>query len=600
MLYHEKLREAEQLFNKEQFSQRKLELEKLYRLPAQQYIQKGANASEAPEYVQALLAFLAKQYPEALNKSRAAEQNVSWHYESKKLQGDIFAAMGNEQSNVGNTATASELYETAKVAYLEAAMKGQSDPQIYDALCSVHASVQEMLIQQKGSSPETVFKEGANFCEKALQADSTDINANLIASKIYRDWAFYQNERGIDSSQMFEKSADFARAALKIDAESGLAHLALGNAYTTKANFALIQERNPIPFLDLAEPSLIKASQKMPEDHQLLSTLANNSLKRAQHYHGGGADPRPTLKKTIDLLRRATQLSPKNSKYFAMLGCAYSVKGDYESSVGLSCRASYEESIQLSKRSTTINTSYITPYIWMALSYLGLANDQIDRGENPSQALDEALQVYKKCLTLDTEQSYTHAGIGIVLWKKAHILQKDPSATLDESREAFRKALQLDSKTVITYALFAEVELVAARDAISRPKSPEPFFKESEQIVRACFSVNPDSGECLESLVSLHLLRAEYLVSLGQSAEREIRLGIKAADHALKVNPSNALVMVYRGKLLLLRSQSSSDSARQKAAQEAEASFDQAFKVKNTLRREYGKYWEEAKRLAQN
>jgi len=55
-----------------------------------------------------------------------------------------------------------------------------------------------------------------------------------------------------------------------------------------------------------------------------------------------------------------------------------------------------------------------------------------------------------------------------------------------------------------------------------------------------------------------------------------------------------------RGKLFLIRAQSSSGQARQKDAQEAAASFDQAFKVKNLLRREYGKYWEEAKQLAQN
>ncbi len=603
MLYQEKLREAEQLYNKEQLNRRKKELEELYGVPAQQYIQKGSNASEAPEYVQALLAFLAKQYPEALDKARAAEQEISWHYESQKLQGDIFAAMGNEQSSVGKNPDALALYEKAKAAYLEAAKKGQSDPQIYDALCSVHASIQEMLVQQKGSSPESVFTEGVTFCEKAIMADSKDINANLIASKIYLGWAFYQNELGIDSSQMFDKSADFAREALKIDPESGLAHLALGNTLSNNANFDLIQGKDPSPFLDLAEPSLIKASKKMPEDHELLSVMANNSLKRGQYEFEKGKNPHQRFQTTIDLLKKAIQLSPDNSRYFAMLGAAYCRKANNEDYTGLDPRASLEESIQHSKRSFTINPNYLAPYVWSGLAYMGLASYEIERGENPNQALDEALKAYNQCIALHPGQSYAHAGVGIALWKRAHVLQKegkDPTADLNKSREAFKKALQLDKQTVITYAFFAEVGLVAARDAISKRKSPQPFFNESEEIVRACLSINLDSNECLESLTALHLLRAEYRVSLGKSPESEIRIGLSTAEKALKENPRNALETAYRGQLFLIRAQSSTGETRQKAARKAAESFDQSFKMKSILRREYGKNWEESKQLAKN
>ena len=598
MLYGEKLREAEQLYNKDQRTRRKLELEKLYRAPAFEYIQKGATASEAAEYVQALLTFLAKKYPQALKKARAAEQRHSWHYESKKLQGDIFAAMGNDQSSVGNTAGASELYEKAKVAYLEAASKGQSDPQIYDALCSVQSSIQEMLASQKGSSPETVLQQGLDYCEKAIQIDSGDVNAKLLASKLYRDWAFTQSERGRETGHLLQKSENFARDALKTDPESGLAHLALGNVYSTRANRELLQDGNPIPFLDLAEKSLLKASLKMPEDHQLLSVLGNNFLKRGRHEVVRGIDPRPSLEKSVSLIKRALQLDPENSRYFAMLGCAHSMEGDYEVGLGLDCTRSYRQAIEASRRSIQINPSYITPYIWMGLSYLGLANYQIDTGVDTTASLDGALDVYEKALKLDQEQSYSHAGVAIVHWKKAHVLQqagKDPTAELDLSRESFKKAIQLDSKTVITYALYAEVGLVAARHAISQQKPPETFFRESEEIVRDCFAVNPESVECLETMAALHLLRAEHSYS-----DDEIDSGLKRADQVLKLHPKNGLVMAYRGRLFLLRAQNNSGNTRQQAAQQAIASFDQAFKTKSLLRREYAKYLEEAKRLGFN
>ena len=98
--------------------------------------------------------------------------------------------------------------------------------------------------------------------------------------------------------------------------------------------------------------------------------------------------------------------------------------------------------------------------------------------------------------------------------------------------------------------------------------------------MRECLSINPQSAECLESSTAFHWLRTEYFASLGKSTEREIRIGMKAADDSLKVTPNNGLVLAYRGKLLLIRAQSSSGAERQKSAQEAQASFDQAFKAK--------------------
>ncbi|MCI0615965.1 hypothetical protein L0244_23515, partial [bacterium] len=516
---------------------------------------------------------------------------------------DILAAMANDQSSVGKTAEASELFAKARTAYLEAAMKGQSDPQIYDALCSVHSSLLTMQIEQLGRSSEEVFSEGINYCKKASQTDSTDVNANLLTSRIYRDWAYHENERGIDCAGTLEKSANFARAAIKIDPENALAHLALGLAYNTRADRELVRAQDPIPFLDMADISLTKAIKKMPEDHQLLSVLANNSWKRAKHFSATGRDPSSAFKKCIDLLKKATQLSPENSKYFAMLGAAYSTQGAYENDVGLDGRSSLKEAIRYSKRSYSINPKYLVPYIWCGLSYLGLAEDSMDRGEDPSQALDEAVKVYRKALTTDAEQSYAHAGIGIALWYKGDTLQKagkDPTSTLQMSREAFRKALEIDSTTIITYALYAEVDLVAARYAISRQLPPKSFYEESERIVRACLSINPESAECLETLTANYLLRAEYFASLGQPAEREILLGIKHVDHTLNVNADNALAMAYRAKLFLIRAQSSAGLSRKQDALKAKESFDQAFKIKNTLRREYGKYLEEANRLSQN
>jgi serine/threonine protein kinase len=601
MLYQKKLREAQELFNEEQLNERKSELEKQYRLPALQYIQKGANASESPEYVQALLAFLAKQYPQALRMAHAAQENLSWHYESKKLQGDIFTTMGHEKSDAGKIAEAFELYEKAKLAYLEAAKKGQSDPEIYNALCTVQSSIQQIDIELKRKTSQEGVDEAINYCKKALQIDSKDITANLLASRIYTDWAYYQTDHGLDPSIAVEKSADYARAALKIDSENPLAHLALGEAYSTRSNFEINRGRDPVQYLELSDVSYAKASEKIPEDHGLLFLLANNSIKLAQYYSDKGMDPRPALEKTIRYSQKATGLNRQNYKNYTMLGHAYYFKGQYEHNIGSDARQSLKSSIQHLNESIRINQNYLVPYIWCGNSYMVLAEQNFNSGEDPHPALDEAIKIFRKSVAIDPQYSWGHNGAGIALALKSEYLQKaekDPTATLDMAREEFKKALALDSSNVYFYYFSADAELIAARDAVLRKTPPEPFFKETERIVQACLKINSEADSCLESLTALHLVRAEHLVSSRRSPEKEIQSGIGIAEKTIKINPTNGIASAHRGKLFLVRARYSSGAVREKAAKEAQASFEHAFKLQNVLRREYGKDFDEAKELA--
>ena len=288
MLYQEKLREAEQTYSKEQLTEAKGRLGKQYRVPALQYIQQGSSASESPEYVAALISFLEHKYPQALSKSEAAMRRVSWLYEAQILQGDIFAEMGNDQKAIGKTDIAGNSYNKAKTAYLEAAKKGQSDPEVYTGLCAVQASIQEMQLEEKGSSSDTLVKEGISACEKALKADSQNINANLYSAKIYTDFAYSQYLHGIDCAVATERAADFARAVLKIEPDNGLAHQAIGNAYKTLAAAEVEKGGNADRFLNLARLSLEKASAKMPNNPELLSNLGANYINQALYEDGTG------------------------------------------------------------------------------------------------------------------------------------------------------------------------------------------------------------------------------------------------------------------------------------------------------------------------
>src|SRR5205823_1171351 len=82
----------------------KKKLEKEYRIPALSYLQNAEDVEmESPLFVKALLAYLDRDYPQALNKARQAVQKFPWLYEASALSGETFASMANEKSMRGDT-----------------------------------------------------------------------------------------------------------------------------------------------------------------------------------------------------------------------------------------------------------------------------------------------------------------------------------------------------------------------------------------------------------------------------------------------------------------------------------------------------------------
>jgi serine/threonine protein kinase len=601
MLYQEKLDEAGRIYTKEQLIQRRADLEMQYAGASKEFIQKAGPASENIEYISALLAFLDKNYQESLGKATDSIKKSPWQYEALKLQADTFTAIANDHRDTGKTDEAIEFYDKAKIAYLEAAKKGQSDPQVYEGLCSSQSSLHSLFVSQKGTTPDYVFAQGINNCQKALQVDSRNVDANLLLSTIYRNIAYEQSIHGKTPSTMIEKSIAFAKKALEIDPENANAYRTLGNAYSTGIDLILDQEGDPTSYLDLADASFKKAITKMPQDPYLLGSLAFNFIKRANHYEYIGKDTRPPLDKAIQILQKSLKLK-EDARSYGMLGHAYSKKANYERNVGVDPRENLKRSTAIFDQGIHLNPKMISLHTWAGIASFELAEAKIDYGENANVELDKSIDAFKKTLTLDPDEPIAYAGVGQGNWRKAEQLikyNKNPSGALQAARDAFQKSISINNQITLIYALYAEVEVVAARYAMLQKRSPQPYFKETDRIIDSCFVVNREATECSESLASLQIAKAEYLLSEKKSPWNEIRTGIHAADRNLKLNADNSLVMAYRAKLYLLEAQSTSGDRRKRAAREAESAFEQAFKLRNTLRRQYENDWQSAKQLVQ-
>jgi serine/threonine-protein kinase len=598
-LYQEKLRDAERTYGKDEIQKIRTELRSKYRDAALKFIR--LSTSELPEYTSALIAFLEEDYTQALKQSEAAIKKVPWLYEGHLLQGDVFVALGNDQQAIGKTEKANKYYENAKKAYLDAAQKGQSDAEVYEGLCALHAAILRMQINHSGTISEQVVQDGADYCEKTQEADSKNINSYLIATVIYTDRSFNQRAHGIDDSDSIDKAIKYAQSALRIEPENSAAHAAIGQAISTRADAELDRGGNPIPFLNDADSHYRKALAKMPMDHRTLYNLGDSLTQRGRYESSTGKDATRSFENALYYLERSVKENPKSAMYLSQLSIAYFYKAEFENRFGLDPRDSLEHSIKVTQKSTELNPAYVNNYIMTAATYLYLADAQIDRSQNAILSLDSAINAYNKSLTLDPNNAYSHAGLGIAFFKKGLCLErekKDALTMTNYARDALRKSIRENDEIMETYSVLAEVELLAARDAINKHQSPEPFFNEALYVLQNGLSKQSDSFQCLRSKAILHLLRAEYLASSGKTSSDEIALGIDAANRSLKKNSQLADSYAYRGKLLLLRARELSGAERKKIAQEAQISLEQAFKINQFLKKDYNPALEEAIRLA--
>lgn len=232
---------------------------------------------------------------------------------------------------------------------------------------------------------------------------------------------------------------------------------------------------------------------------------------------------------------KALTKNPNYFKNYSNLGTAFYARTEYENQTGLNIAETLGQAIKLFKKCIEMNRNYENAYEYAGVAYLSMSDAKRDSGADPVPPLDESIAVYKKSLILAPDEAFSYAGLGIAYMKKRIFCskqEKDPSTELSLSCDAFKKSLKVNDKIVETYGFFAEVELIAASNALIQHTSPEPFLQEAERLLQLASKVSLDCVEYFAALASIHQLRAQHFISIKKTAEKEIGLGIDAADQA--------------------------------------------------------------------
>jgi len=141
-VYFEELTQLEGIRDKELREKRRKELEVEYRIPAIGYLSLSQGMEIAsPAFVEGLILYYEKRFPQALDKVDQAIGDVPWLYEAQALKGRILHAMAEKALSEGKASEGVAMMHQAIEATRAAVTTAPSDPRSLLDLCRIRAGL---------------------------------------------------------------------------------------------------------------------------------------------------------------------------------------------------------------------------------------------------------------------------------------------------------------------------------------------------------------------------------------------------------------------------------------------------------------------------
>lgn len=651
-LYKEELDRLDALSNKEQREKRRKAIDAEYRAPAVAYLEKGKDVTtDAPEYLEGLLAFYQKRPEAAVAKARAALKRAPWLYEAKTLEGEVWLAQANQKRDSGDETGAIADYASAETAFEEAARIGPSDPQGYEGLAAVWANRLSLVVYGKGGDVETPL---AKVKEAAGKADLCDAERGTAQERLawaLRTFGEYQRQHGGDPVAAYDGAIAAATRTIERQPESVDGHRQLGTAFQVKADWEDRHGRDPGPLLDMAIACYRKAIALNPADPYVQNNLGNTWAVLAGVQDGRGQDPRLSFQKSIDAFREAIRVDPGFSYAWNNLGITYKDRAEWEKEHGLSAAAlaSLTESLPPNARAVELNPKYL--YGWNNLGSNQWRRGALafDLGQDPTPDLDAAERSLRKAIEINSDYGNPHSNLCALFGVRAALAASrgddprpllveavkeslrsfevskgtdgrdladaaerhldvaeyligrrgTPEAELAEATALLQRAMGLDRPNMALQRL-GRVDVLRARWLIATGASPDAALARARETYGKLFARNPKRvTRAHAEYAAMLLLEAQVSASRGKAATASISEGLAQASLALAVNPELGEAHLAAGGLHLVSARIAPDpAARSTAARAAVEALEKAIATRPRLKRQAEPLLAEARRLS--
>jgi serine/threonine-protein kinase len=539
-LYAHELGRAQTMGGSKARKARAKDLEDVLRAPALSYL-RGTSASggeQAPEYVEALIAYYERRYDDALAKARAGFARAPALYESKKLEGDVLAGRARDAAMRGERERSTSDFEAAGAAYAAASEIARSDPAIYEADCQRHALALQMEIVA-GIDPNHTAVAGAIACDRALAANPDSGEARHIAARIHFRVAEWRNAHGQNPAADAREALGLSEAALQRDPNDVEAWRTTGAAWTELGVYEDLHAPDSRPSFERVIAAAQEALRIEPGYAEFfnMAGLAHMSIAVWEFSHG--IDPMPRLQQTSAALRRAIELDDDNHSARINLGSAEMLLAQTLFGEGKDPGAALDEVDRLSGEvlERFPASPSVASILCTAATVRGM--ESLRRGSTPEAAFESGFARCKGAIRPGVTAWGLSARAELTVeWGKALVARgHDPALVLADGEAALAEADRRDPENPEVLRLRAEAAVVTAQWAIQKRRNPAGLFGAAERDANRAIAISPSFDYAYRSLARLDAARLEWRRRSPALAAVEARRGLRDVRRALEVHP---------------------------------------------------------------
>ncbi|HEY2745972.1 MAG TPA: serine/threonine-protein kinase [Polyangia bacterium] len=581
--------------------ERRAALARDLRQPALAYL-KGAVGvrSEAPEYVEGLIALHERRWQEALDKARAAEERVGWMYQAHTLEGDIRLMLAKERWVEGGPDEALAELDRAGEAYQRAAGIARSSASALTGDCLRWVMAAEILSEHE-RSPAAAVDGAMAACGRALQALPGD--GELAADEVdaWRRQARYQSTHDGDPIAAWQKAELIGRQGKALAPNNVRLLVAAGYIDRDRASWEEDNGKDPRAAIERAIAAGRAALERDPNAHEAYHLMSDAWLVRGDWEAAHGLDPRASYETTSEMGQRAWALAAQGFKVLNTIGLGYLSRGMWEANNGLDPRAALQQAVTTIDKVVRANPNVDYGYNNLCVTFQTLAEYEIKRGLDASATIARALPSCEKAVVIDPNdasvmQSLACVELDLAVWQRGQGI--DPGPELERTRATLRRSFALTRTFELAWFTLGESELVATRWAADHGGAVQASFDAARAAYTRAVTLNDDEADALRGLAELHRVRAEWSAARHHGSDSDVRDGLDFATRALKINPRHATAALETGALHLVAARAASGEARRRAAEEAQHWLHDALGFDGNLEREARPLVAEADKLA--
>ena len=566
------------------------EVERTYGRSALTYLRQGfGEEAQRLPYLKALIAFYEKRYPAAAEQAREAFRLDPELRQAARLEGQVYAAQGDEATLDGRYDEALRLYDRSGEVYRALLERVPSDASVHVADCDRRAR-RLATVLLVGDPPRAEVEGALAACDLALVVDPEMADALTHKSRIHGQIGNHRNRRGEDPGADLATAVDLAQRAIALNPRDASAYNNLATANRVLAEWRMDRGVDPGAALRRGLAAARKSVELQPGNAGSHSTLGTAYLVLVRDQQRRGIEPRRALELAAASFGRATAVNARYLPAYLNLATTWKTLAEVRIAQGLDPADALTRSAAALRQAVRLNPSSASLHNFLGNVHLTRSEDLLARGANPRPVLELAAESYGRAIALKPDYAFAHFNLGTARRLLAEALLEhgeDPGPALRAAAAPLAEALRLNPNDADVFLELAKGHLIAGRRAARQGLNPEVDLTRAEGDLLRAAALNPEQPEVFFTRALVERLRAER--GSQALADAVVRRGLASIAKALAINPREARYLAVRGALQELAAKLATDPERRQGhAAEAVASLTEALRINPLLAREYG------------